>query len=232
MYVQALPTLSFVEAVKTSLKKFCTFSGRARRSEFWYLYLFLGIIISILSTITLIFSFLIITSNLNEQFNKTQRNAKYPIHKSTLDTGILLLLISIIILIILVLAIPLISASVRRLHDTGRSGFYYLLSFFPFGNLILLIFFIEDSQQNSNEYGPSPKYVPVQVGPPINNSSQVIQVSGMPALNSQFIAYPQANPYQQYSQNSQAPILDNLYQEPIQAFPSNQAQIATPMVSP
>ena len=60
----------------------------------------------------------------------------------------------------------------------------------------------------------------------------------MPALNSQYLVYSQANPYQQYQQyqqfpqNSQAPIINNLYQEPIQDFPSNQEQIATPMVSP
>ena len=57
----------------------------------------------------------------------------------------------------------------------------------------------------------------------------------MPALNSQYLVYSQANPYQQYQQfpqNSQAPIINNLYQEPIQDLPSNQEQIATPMVSP
>ena len=140
-----------------------------------------------------------------------------------------------VVIIEIILAIPLISASVRRLHDTGKSGLFLLLTLVPFGNLVLLLFFLEDSQQNANEYGPSPKYLLIQGGPVINNSSQAVQVSGMPSLNSQYLVYSQAIPYQQYqqfSQNSQAPIINNLYQEPIQDLPSNQEQIATPMVSP
>ena len=44
MYMQALPPLSCGEAIKTCFKKYCTFTGRARRSEYWYFSLFLGII--------------------------------------------------------------------------------------------------------------------------------------------------------------------------------------------
>ena len=138
----------------------------------------------------------------------------------------------------IVFLFPLISAGVRRLHDTGRSGCYYLLSFIPFGNIILLVFFVEDSEQNENEYGPSPKYIQIQNDPLMNNS-QIIPVNGMPAPNSQISqVYPQAYPYQQYPQYPQnpqypqAPIQNNLYQGPIQANPSNQEAIATPMVSP
>ena len=49
--------------------------------------------------------------------------------------------------------------SVRRLHDTGKSGWFILLGLIPFvGGIILLIFFCMDSQPETNEYGPSPKY--------------------------------------------------------------------------
>ena len=55
--------------------------------------------------------------------------------------------------------IPEIAVAVRRLHDTGRSGFYILFSFIPFiGGIILIIFLVDDSQPFPNIYGPSPKY--------------------------------------------------------------------------
>ena len=56
--------------------------------------------------------------------------------------------------------IPGITVAVRRLHDTGRTGWWLLLVFLPFiGHIILLIFYIIDSEPGSNEYGPNPKGV-------------------------------------------------------------------------
>ena len=54
--------------------------------------------------------------------------------------------------------IPGIAVGVRRLHDTGRSGWYLLLAFIPFiGAIILLIFMAQDSVAGENEYGQYPK---------------------------------------------------------------------------
>ena len=59
--------------------------------------------------------------------------------------------------IIIFIAIPLISVGVRRLHDTNKSGFYYLLSLIPFiGGLILLFMMIADGTKGKNQYGPDP----------------------------------------------------------------------------
>jgi uncharacterized membrane protein YhaH (DUF805 family) len=53
--------------------------------------------------------------------------------------------------------IPAISAGVRRLHDTNKSGFYLLLGFIPFiGGLILLFFLITDGTKGKNQYGENP----------------------------------------------------------------------------
>ena len=47
---------------------------------------------------------------------------------------------------------------VRRLHDTNRSGWWILIGFIPFiGFLVLLIFVLLDSTEESNQYGPNPK---------------------------------------------------------------------------
>ena len=53
--------------------------------------------------------------------------------------------------------IPAISAGVRRLHDTNRSGFYLLISFIPFiGGLVLLFFLIPEGTKGKNKFGPDP----------------------------------------------------------------------------
>ena len=54
--------------------------------------------------------------------------------------------------------VPLIAVSVRRLHDTNRSGWWYLISFVPLvGAIVLLVFTVQDSQEGDNKYGPNPK---------------------------------------------------------------------------
>ena len=66
----------------------------------------------------------------------------------------------------IVLFIPGITVAVRRLHDTGRTGWWLLLCFLPFiGHIILIIFFLIDSEPGDNEYGPNPKGFGGQRGP-------------------------------------------------------------------
>ena len=53
--------------------------------------------------------------------------------------------------------IPAISAGVRRLHDTNRSGFFLLISFIPFiGGLVLLFFLIPEGTKGKNRFGTDP----------------------------------------------------------------------------
>lgn len=55
------------------------------------------------------------------------------------------------------LAIPSMSLAARRLHDTGRSGWWQLISLIPLiGIIVLLVFLVQDSHEE-NEYGPNPK---------------------------------------------------------------------------
>ncbi len=59
----------------------------------------------------------------------------------------------------LVMFIPSLAVSVRRLHDTGRSGWWLLVGLIPFlGALVLIYFFIQDSYPGENQYGPNPKF--------------------------------------------------------------------------
>jgi uncharacterized membrane protein YhaH (DUF805 family) len=54
---------------------------------------------------------------------------------------------------------PNLAVGVRRLHDTGRSGWWELLSFIPIAWFVWLVFQVQDTQQRTNRYGPNPKTV-------------------------------------------------------------------------
>ncbi len=70
------------------------------------------------------------------------------------DLGGLLMLV-----VALAVIVPALAAAVRRLHDTGRSGWWYLIILLPFfGSLILFIFLVLDSDRQPNTWGRSPKY--------------------------------------------------------------------------
>lgn len=60
-------------------------------------------------------------------------------------------------LVSLALVIPSIAVGVRRLHNTGKSGWFYLLVAIPIANLYVLYLFITDSQVGENKYGQDPK---------------------------------------------------------------------------
>ena len=58
----------------------------------------------------------------------------------------------------LALFIPQIAVQVRRLHDTGKSGWWLFIGLVPLvGSIVLLVFMVEDSQPGENQYGPNPK---------------------------------------------------------------------------
>ncbi len=59
----------------------------------------------------------------------------------------------------LIIFLPGLSLVIRRLHDIGKSGWYIFIAFIPIvGIFILLYFYCLDSENQSNEYGESPKY--------------------------------------------------------------------------
>lgn len=116
------------------LKQYADFNGRARRKEYWYFFL-----INFLITFT--FGFLTSLSG------SVASNSAI-ITFSSMFIGIYSLAIF----------LPSIAVGVRRLHDTNRSGWWILIGLIPFiGALILIFFFVQDSQPGTNKYGPNPK---------------------------------------------------------------------------
>ena len=58
----------------------------------------------------------------------------------------------------LAVLIPSLAVSVRRLHDTDRSGWWLLLGLIPFiGAIVLIVFAVQEGQATPNQYGPNPK---------------------------------------------------------------------------
>ena len=126
---------------KVFLENYANFEGRARRSEYWYYALVNLAIAAILLFIFFVVS--ILTST--------------PLGTSELS------LIPLIVLGIywLIILIPNFAVAVRRLHDTGKTGWLILLGVIPFvssvGGIVLLIFYCLDSDRGPNQYGPNPK---------------------------------------------------------------------------
>ncbi len=58
----------------------------------------------------------------------------------------------------LAVLIPSLAVGVRRLHDIGKSGWWYLIALIPLiGGIWLLVLFCQDSQYGANQWGENPK---------------------------------------------------------------------------
>lgn len=108
-----------------ALKKYAVSRGRARRKEYWYFVLFNFLISLVLGFID---GFLGLTAEGS-------------------GFGVLSGIYS------LAVFVPGIAVAVRRLHDTGRSGWWMLIGLIPIvGAIILLVFFVSGSQPGKNQY--------------------------------------------------------------------------------
>lgn len=171
--------MTFVQAVQSALGSYATFSGRSRRSEYWWFYLF-TIVVGIIAT------------GIDTLLNAVFDNA----------VGVVGLVTSLAVLL------PSWAVTVRRLHDTGRTGWWLLVPLMlllaliavafaavfvvvlNFGSgdeglvtwlvtvplivlgpltiasvITLLVFLCLDSKPGLNKYGPSPKEPTPPVGP-------------------------------------------------------------------
>lgn len=133
-YQCALAQMSFIEAIKTGFKKTFTFKGRARRSEYWWFQL--GIFLCMIGVPLLLAG--LITAIGNPSYSAVLAIFVLPTYLWAIIANI--------------------SSTIRRLHDIGKSGFWYLITLTGIGQLVLLVWCCQDSDMDKNEYGPSPKY--------------------------------------------------------------------------
>jgi uncharacterized membrane protein YhaH (DUF805 family) len=57
----------------------------------------------------------------------------------------------------LAIFLPFLAVSARRLHDIGRSGWWYLISATGIGFFLLIFWWVQDSDTNINQYGEATK---------------------------------------------------------------------------
>jgi uncharacterized membrane protein YhaH (DUF805 family) len=112
-----------------ALKNYADFSGRARRKEYWLFTLY-----NIIIFVALVF--------LGAMVGFPRGAEGVFVFVAFYMVGVL---------------IPALAVSVRRLHDTGRSGWWLLLYFVPFGAIVVLVFLVQDSNPASNKFGKNPK---------------------------------------------------------------------------
>jgi uncharacterized membrane protein YhaH (DUF805 family) len=104
-----------IEAIGSGFSQYANFSGRARRSEYWW---FIGFVYLSLICLSLI-----------------------PILGA---------------LFYLAVFLPFLAVTVRRLHDTNRSGWWLLIGVIPLVGIALLVFMVLPSEKQTNAYGPNP----------------------------------------------------------------------------
>lgn len=114
------------------LKKYAVFNGRASRSEFWFFVL-------INFVIALGISFIESMLGISSAYGYGPIGGLYA----------------------LAILLPAIGVAIRRLHDSGRTGFWLLVGFIPFiGALILIVLYVLDSEPGANQYGEPVKGLP------------------------------------------------------------------------
>ena len=125
--------------LKVMRDNYANFKGRARRKEYWmYTLIFTVLLIALM---TIMFSVLSFSD------------------ETGIETGPSVYLTVILVIVFLFAHfIPSIALTVRRLHDTGKSGWWYLIVLVPYlGNFVIFIFTLIDGDRGDNKYGSNPK---------------------------------------------------------------------------
>ena len=127
--------MGFGEAVRSFWSNYSKFTGRSRRSEYWWIQLFLVLTNLGVAAIDLVL--------MNGDVERFIANGGGGI------VGLIWILVTIV---------PALAVLFRRLHDTGKSGWWALIGFVPLiGGILLLAFAVLDSDAGENKFGDSPK---------------------------------------------------------------------------
>ncbi len=115
------------------IKQYADFKGRARRKEYWMFTLFYLLFLLPLALLVGI---------------EIGLEIEVPIFTI------------LFVLFIFALIVPTYAVTVRRLHDTGRSGWWILINFIPYiGGIWLFVLTCLDSKPGTNKWGDNPKEI-------------------------------------------------------------------------
>ena len=121
-----------IAALDSVFTKYFTLRGRAPRSEYWWF---------------VVMQFVILWVAVAGDLWLLDPSGPISLNPLSYFTGVWML----------ITVIPQFTCAIRRLHDSGRSGIYYLVTFVPFiGWLWFLILMCLDSERGDNIYGPPP----------------------------------------------------------------------------
>lgn len=129
--------MSLGDAITTCFRKYAVFSGRATRPEYWYFVLFMYLL----------------WIPLFIWFFSTASLATWD-SESDFPAG----LAAVFLMVWLALLLPAWAVTVRRLHDSGHSGWFILITLVPLvGGIVLLVTLAADGNYGPNRFGPDPK---------------------------------------------------------------------------
>ena len=114
--------MDFGTAIKTCFNKYADFEGQAVRSEYWFFTLFISLVYIVLNAAIY---FWLMTSTMPSE-------------------GTAMFIVSIPTIWFFAALIPHMAVSVRRLHDIGKSGWWFLISLTGIGFIVLLIWFANE----------------------------------------------------------------------------------------
>ena len=140
--------MRFGEAFTTCMRKYADFSGRGRRSEFWWFYLALQLImLPFIGAFMVAYVMLFVGADI-------QPDGTFELEGA--DFAPMIVTFALMMIVSLAFTLPSYAATVRRLHDMGQSGMWVLLNFAGLG-IVATIMCIMDTQPGPNQWGPDPK---------------------------------------------------------------------------
>lgn len=133
--------MGFFQSINSVFAGYFKFSGRASRSEYWWFFLFELIVGGIAFAID---TALVIFTLRAAAWNETALLALSPLD-------------FMLVYYMLITFFPRMTVTVRRLHDVGLSGFFYLMYFVPIvGGLVVFVMTLLPSEDDDNIHGPGP----------------------------------------------------------------------------
>ena len=128
--------MNIVQATTTCLKKYFTFSGRAKRSEFWWFYLSFALLSAGYVIIAHgVFAERMLAALLGD------------------ETTLAIIFGMLAYLPFFVFYIPMLTVGSRRLHDIGKSGWWQLLVLTLIGIILLIVWWATNTKQEGDKYG-------------------------------------------------------------------------------
>ena len=115
--------MDLITAIKTCFKKYFVFNGRAKRSEYWFFFLFY-----------------VLAGGVSQLLDVLAFGQSFWVNHGPIN-----------IIVNLILIIPILSVGARRLHDTNRSGWWQLLILTIVGYIPLIIWLASEGKKKKNK---------------------------------------------------------------------------------